>query len=212
MKKKEKYEQQKETKRLNEYRILNFLNVGESSFGQLEESTGLTPAGLSKVLKRLVEQEKIIKKGEGKNTRYSLRHGSTAKEIEYLGYKIEEFRKTGGKNYIDFSDNHQSEAAGYGPPFGILSHLFLDKDIGKQFNPILKKDVFEIEKILFEKIKDNLKNKRVEMFIPKKDINKERLVVLALEVKYSRLLEEIENFNEKKHTKLVQTRLKELKQ
>ena len=211
MKKKEKYEQQKETRLLNEHRILRFLDVGRARFGELLESTGLTDAGLSKVLKRLEEQGKIVKEGKGKKTRYKLEHGSTAKEIQYLGYKIEDLRKDGGKYYVDFADNHLSEATGYGPPFGILSHIFLDKEIGKKFNPILKKDVFELENILFEKIKSNIELERIPKFISKeKADHEENTIIIAFEIKYQNLLNEIKNYNEQNHKKLLQLRLKEI--
>src|SRR5437660_1515747 len=180
--KKEKYEQQKDTAYKNEHRILTALSMGSMSFTGLKDAAGLTDAGLAKVLKRLQAKKSIYRKEEGKKVFYSVSEGITGKELLYLGDTIEKLRSEDAKYYIDFSDNMQSEVAGYGmSPYGILSHLFLDKEIGKQSNLFSKKDIFTLEMNLFDYIRRNVDDMKIILnrkLIDKKD----KKIILAFEI------------------------------
>lgn len=209
MAKTEKYEQQRQTAHKNERRILNALSMGKMTFGQLKTVTGLTDAGLAKVLERMRIQEKIHRLGTGKKRVYSIGKGFTAKELWYLGDTIDELRLGGGKYTVDFSDNHQSEATGYGSPFGILSHLFLDKDIGKTYNPFTKRDVFELEKAVFDHIKQNIGDNKFKINHKIKD-EKNKKIVLAFDIEYDKLLKSLEEYKGNKEEKMVNARRREL--
>lgn len=209
MAKTEKYEQQRDTARKNERRILIALSMGKMTFGELEHASGLTPAGLAKVLERMREQGKVHRKGEGKKKIYSAEKGTTAKELWYLGDTLDELRSNGAKYIIDFSDSHQSEATGYGPPFGILSHLFLDKDIGKTYNPFTKKDVFELEKAVFDCIKENIGDNKFKVNQKIKD-QKHKKIVLAFDIDYDGLVKALEEYKGTKEEKMVKARRREL--
>ena len=208
--KKEKYEQQRDTAHKNEYRILNALSMGSMTFTELQRTSGLTPAGLTKVLQRLQMREKIYRKEEGKKVIYSISRGMTVKELVYLGDTIERLRSEGAKYYIDFSDNMQSDLTKYSlAPYGILSHLFLDKEIGKEYNLFSKKDIFLLEMSLFEKIKSNVEE--IQIILNRKLIDvKDKKIILAFEIDYAELSKAIKSFSEKDHKKLLKTRLREL--
>jgi DNA-binding transcriptional ArsR family regulator len=208
--KKEKYEQQHETAQRNERRILNALSMGKMTFGELKTATGLTDAGLAKVLKRMASLGKIHRKEEGKKKIYSIASGTTAKELWYLGDTINDLRSNGAKYIIDFSDNHQSEAAGYGASFGILSHLFLDKDIGKTYNPFTKRDIFELEKLVFDRIKENIGNNKFKINHKIND-QKDKKIVLAFDIDYDSLLKALEEYSGNKEEKMVNARRRELR-
>jgi len=159
-KKKEPFKTQKDTKARNEHKILIALSMGAMSFTQIQNASGLTPAGLNSILKRMIKENKIYKKGIGKRTSYSISSGVTAKEMWYLGHILADMRENECKYYIDYSDDLQSELFDYGVPWGITSHLFLDKGIGKPLNPFQKVDIFDAEKYIFEKILSNVKKKK----------------------------------------------------
>lgn len=208
--KKEKYELQKKTRSQNEYRIFTALRVGERRFTELLKFTGLSPAGLDKLLKNMQRGGKIIRKEVAGKISYRQDEGTTVKEMLYLGHTIEELMDNDAKYYIDYSDNIQSEVTEYSlSPYGILSHLFLDKEIGKDSNPFSKKDIFTLEMNVFEKIRSNVDDMKVILnrnIIDKKD----KKLVLAFEIDYGILSKSIKSLSEKDHKKLLKTRLKEL--
>jgi len=205
--KKEPYKTQKDTKERNEHKILTFLSMGGMKYTEIQNSSGLSPAGLSSVLNRMINEKKIYKKGTGNKTSYHSSSGSTAKELWYLGHVLADLRENDCKYYIDFSDNHLSEAFGYGSSWGITSHLFLDKEIGKKLNLFSKKDIFQYERYFYESILTKIKKKEIKI-----DHNKKGKVVLAFEIDYDKLAKSIKSHKDSIHKKLVNARLKELKQ
>src|SRR5437899_1185619 len=100
--KKERYEAQKKKRNQNEHRVQVALRVGGRSFTELQQFTGLSPAGLDMVLKRMVKNKDIIKKVDGKNTTYRISESLTGKEMLYLGYTVEDLMDNECKYYIDF--------------------------------------------------------------------------------------------------------------
>lgn len=207
--KSEKRQNQKEIASKNERRVLNVLSMGELPFTELRRASGLSDPGLLMVLKRLLKQEKVFRKERGKKVFYSISKGVTAKELWYIGDTLENLRSDNGKYIIDYSDNHQSEATGYGPPFGILSHLFLDKDIGKTYNPLSKRDVFELEKAVFDRIKENIGDNKFKINQKIKD-QKYKKIVLAFDIDYDALLRALEEYKGNKEEKMVNARRREL--
>lgn len=209
MTKSEKRQNQKEIASKNERRVLNVLSMGELPFTELRRASGLSDPGLLMVLKRLLKQEKVFRKEHGKKVFYSISKGVTAKELWYIGDTLENLRSDNGKYIIDYSDNHQSEATGYGPPFGILSHLFLDKDIGKTYNPLSKRDVFELEKTVFDRIKENIGDNKFRINQKLKD-QKYKKIILAFDIDYDALLKALEEYKGNKEEKMVNARRREL--
>lgn len=209
MRKKEKNEMQKEIAGKNERRILQILSMGRMKFTDLRDASGLSDPGLLMVLKRLQKVDKVQRKEKGKEVFYMTEGGSTAQEILYLGDAIERLRDDACRYYIDFSNSDQSEATGYGPPFGIWSHLFLDKDIGKAYNPFSKRDIFELEKIMFDKIKENIGDNPIR--INHKIKGKDKKIVLGFEIYYDRLLNALEEYKGNKEEKMVNARRRELR-
>ena len=204
--KKEPYKTQKDTKERNEHKILTALSMGGMKFTEIQNLSGLSPAGLSSVLNRMINEKKLHKKGTGKKTSYHTSAGSTAKELWYLGHILADLRENDCKYYIDYSDNHQSEAIGYGHPWGITSHLFLDKEIGKKLNLFSKEDIFQLERNLYESILSKIKKKEIKL-----DQTKKGKIVLAFEINYDTLAKDIKSHKDTNHKKLVNARLKELK-
>lgn len=212
MKIRESYQDQQERKQKNEHRVLSALDQeGPLTFTQLQQKTGLSSVGLIKILARLVQNEKIFKPKDDRMAPYQIKKsGTSAKDLLYLGYTVDELKSNDAKYYIDYSDNIQSEHTKYDLPFGILSHLFLHKDIGKLYNPFLKKDIFEFEANIFKKIKDNIKNKKINLIKLKDDTGKK--IVIAFEFDYNKIIKKIDELSEKEVNDIEKTRLRELKQ
>lgn len=208
MAKREKRANQKEIADKNERRILQLLSIKRMRFAELRDGTGLSDPGLSTVLKRLQKQDKVRREGVRKQTRYVAKGQGNVKEILYLGDTIERLREDGCKYYLDFSDNIPSEATGYGPPFGIWSHLFLDKDIGKTYNPFSKRDIFELEKAVFDRIKENIGDNPIRVNQKIKD--KDKKIILGFEIYYDRLLKALEEYKGNKEEKMANARRREL--
>jgi DNA-binding transcriptional ArsR family regulator len=207
--KQEKYSKQKTDASKNERKILNILSMGEMTFTNLKNHSGLSDPGLLMVLTRLLKNNKIYRKQRGKKVFYSISSSVTAKEIWYLGDVLDKLRAANTKYYIDFSDNHMSEATGYGPPFGILSHLFLDKDIGKSYNPLSKRDVFELEKLVFDRIKENIADNPIKINQKIKS-QSDKKIVIAFDIDYASLVKALEEYKGIKEEKMVNARRREL--
>lgn len=205
---KPKHEAQKEIAGKNERRILQILGIKRMKFTELRNASGLSDPGLLMVLKRLQKQGKIKRIEKGKEVHYVAQGQGNVKEILYLGDTIERLREDGCKYYLDFSDNIPSEATGYGPPFGIWSHLFLDKDIGKIYNPFSKQDIFELEKVVFDCIKENIGDNPIRVNQKIKD--KDKKIILGFEIYYDRLLKALEEYKGNKEEKMVNARRREL--
>jgi len=179
-------------------------------FSELQEETGLSPRGLARILAELEQKGAVTRTIKGRWPAYTLtKAGTRAKDLLYLGYTIDELKSNDAKYYIDYSDNLQSEHTKHDLPFGILSHLFLHKDIGKLYNPFLKKDIFEFEASIFKKIKDNLKNKKINL-IKLKD-NAEKKIVIAFEFDYNKIIKKIDELSEKEVNDIEKTRKREIK-
>jgi len=206
--KKVKHEKQKEKADKNERKILRILSMGRMQFNDLARASGLSDPGLSKVLKRMQKKEIIQWKEKGKKGFYMTKGRGNIHEILYLGDAIENLREDTCKYYIDYSDNDQSKATGYGPPFGIWSHLFLDEEIAKFHNPFSKQDIFEIEKVIFDKLKDNIGDNKFRIAHKIKD--KDKRIILGFEIYYDRLLKAFEEYKGSKEEKLVKARRREL--
>ncbi|MCJ8306182.1 MAG: hypothetical protein HRU07_03930 [Nitrosopumilus sp.] len=203
--KKEPYKTQKETKERNEHKILTALSMGSMKNSEIKRVSGLSDAGLSSVLTRMRKDGKIAKSGTGKNTSYHSKTAGTAKQIWYLGHVLSDLRENDCKYRIDYSDNHLSEAFGYGSSWGIVSHLFLAKEI-KRLNLFSKKDIFQYERDIYESILSKINKKEISF-----DQTKKGKIVLAFEIDYERLTESIVAHKDINHKKLVNARLKELK-
>lgn len=72
-----------------------------------------------------------------------------------------------------------------------------------------KRDVFEIEKVIFDKIKDSIGDNPIKINHKVKGNDKIRLV-LGFEIYYDRLLKALEEYKGTKEEKMVNARRREL--
>ena len=197
------YETQKRVKQEHRNRILSLLSEKPRTFTELQKITRFSPAGLTKMLDDLVKEKEIIK-GKKRGEPYETRT-AYAKQFMNLENTIAEIVYNDGKYYVDYADHISSGIPPYAPPWGILSHLYIDKKTGKKLNPFSKLDVFDIEKFIFEKIRYNIIHHKIDY-----DKNKEGKVVLAYEISYKELIKSIEGTSEEDINAYVLERRKEI--
>ena len=143
-------------------KVLISLQKDPKRYVDLEKETDLSPAGLSKILKIMKEEnviESILVDGKAK---YKLTKKGTISLEEYrtLSYDINEIRTRGGKHHWDYSTLHGTILSS-GLNWGIESELTLDNDV-KDLKLLQPKDVIEIEELVFKKINNNLKKRKLK--------------------------------------------------
>jgi len=167
----------------NRNKILSLLKESPQRFSSLEELTGYSPAGLTKILYDLLEKKKITKMVKDNKLAYSLKKGIRLGEILFLGRVLYEIKERGGKIYIDYTHSRE-DLPEEKVPWGIESHLVLDKNIDdKNLNPISKKDVAEMEQWLFKRIMKKVRKGRL-----KTDEYQEGTIVLGFRMDYDELI------------------------
>jgi len=201
------HETQKRQKREHRDLILKLLMEQRRTFSQLQKATGFSPMGLSKMLEDLKQDGKVVKSDpKNKKSPYNLKgHGIRAKEFLFPGPAINELRDS-GKFYVDLPNHMESEIFNFGSAFGITSYVLYDKKIRKQYRPFWKKEMFEIEKYLYDKIF----TKHHHGSLPIDESIKGKIFVI-LEIDYNEMAMIIKNRTEQENEKLVKDKLLELK-
>lgn len=166
------------------YKVLNSLQKEPKRFTDLEKETGLSPAGLTTILKMLTDEKTIeLSLIDGKS-KYQLTKKGTISLGEFfnLAHDVDEIRSRNGKHYRDYSTLWGSTIS-CGLPWGIESDLTLDKELN-ELNLLSPKDVIAIEEFVFEKFLKNIK---------KRKLTEERVgnIVLGFRIDYSNLVKSI---------------------
>jgi len=141
------------------YKVIIELRKGAKRFKDLEESTGLSPAGLNETLKMMKKNRMIEKNIVDKKQLYRL----TGKGENYnpsISYDITPIQLRSGSNYRDYS-RLRMDIRSRGFDWGIESVMTVDKDI-ENLKLLEPKDVMEIEELIYKKMKNNMiKNKKI---------------------------------------------------
>lgn len=204
----EPYEIQKRQKRERRDAILILLKERRMNFTQLLKSTSFSPNGLTKMLDDLKKEGKIEKEDpKNKKSPYKIKgSGLRLKEVFFPGPKIYDVRDTGGKYFVDLPDYLASEIFNYAPAFGIMSHLLFDKRIEKKYRPLWRKEIFEIEKFVYDKIFTKHHDKGLPIYESLK-----AKIFLILEIDYDKLAKIIKTRTKQENEKLAKDKLLELK-
>jgi len=166
------------------YKVLKSLKNEPKRFKDLQKEAELSPAGLTTILKLLTSEKEIEPTFIDGKAGYKLIKKGTISLGDYftLSYEIDEIRSRGGKHFRDYSSLWGSIIS-TGLPWGIESDLTVDKEIST-LNLLQPKDVAEIEELVFKKINDNIK---------KRKLNEEKFgkMVLGFSIDYYDLIESI---------------------
>jgi len=166
-------------------KIINALKKEPKRFTDLQKETRLSAVGLSDTLKVMKDYNMIETILDGKKNKYRLtKEGENVIEkFLYLSYDIDEIRSRYGEHRRDYSTLYNTILASR-LPWGIESDLTLDDDI-KDLKLLQPKDVIEIEELVFKKINNNLKKKKLK----KMEFGK---MVLGFSIDYNELVKSIE--------------------
>lgn len=165
-------------------RVMRFLKEPKR-FTDLQKETGLSPAGLNEALKIMKEKKEIkLVLVEGK-PRYMLTNKGkiSLENFLALSFYIDEIRTRGGIHHWDYS-TLQGTIVSSGLNWGIESDLTLDNDV-KDLKLLQPKDVIEIEELVFKKINNNIKKRKLK----KVQFGK---MVLGFSIDYNELVKSIE--------------------
>ena len=169
---------------LSRNKVLNSLRKFPKRSKELLKDTGLSVAGFNEIRKILLD-EKLIDHTliNGKEGYTITKKGiTTLKNYPYLAYLIDNIHSRDGRYHSDYTTTTGSILS-LNLSWGIHSDLTYDKDMGK-LNLLSPKDVIEIEKLLFDKISNNIKKKKLH----KEQIGK---MVLGFDINYIEVLKSI---------------------
>ena len=179
---------QKQTKEHNRGKIIRLLHDKPKRFTDLREESGFSPRGLTTMLKDLVANKKIEKIiHEGKETYALTKKGEKSfLELSEISFIIDLIQKGGGSYHQGYS-NIRDSMWFCRFPWGIQDDLVLDKRIGEKLNPLTKDFVMDLQNYLFKKLRENVKNKKIQL-----DKTKEGNIILGFIFDYKELVESIE--------------------
>ncbi len=190
-------------KEYNRFKILKILNKhGPQRFKDLERLAGKSPRGLNLMLKDLLSQKRIAKIIHEGHQAYEITDNGTKKYkiLEFIYHKRTEMLEDGGQYHNDYSKQNLSVISTY-YPWGIEDDLILDKTM-IDANPITKDTAIAVNEFLFEKICDDVKNKKIKL-----DKTKHGSVILELSIDYPELIKSIERNSLEKYKKVTKEEL-----
>lgn len=166
-------------------KIINSLQKEPKRFKDLQKETGLSAVGLSDTLKVMKDDNMVETILAGGYNKYRLtKKGETIIEkFLYLSYDIDAIRSRYGEHHRDYSTLYNTIVAS-GLPWGIESDLTLDNEV-KDLKLLQPKDVIEIEELVFKKIYNNVKKRKLK----KIQFGK---MVLGFNIDYNELVKSIE--------------------
>jgi len=177
-------------KKENQGKILELIKVKGKTNKQLAEELPYTPPTLAKHLNELLERREIQQELLNGEIVYILGDKGIIHpdDISNLSNYLEEIKKRDGEAHYDYS-RLWMETISSELPWGIISHLILDKDL-KKLNLFSRKDMREIEELIFKKIESNLKNNETKQKV------KQGELVIGFNVNFSEILKSLEEDSE----------------
>jgi predicted transcriptional regulator len=130
-------------------------------FTDLQIETKLSAVGLTSILKILLKEKEITLELIGNKKKYKLTKKGTlsASDLNFMSIDLTNIASRNGKYYHTYS-RLQPSMLSSSLPWGIESDLTVDNGIDS-LNLLTRKDVSEIEKLLFQKLVKNFPKKQV---------------------------------------------------
>lgn len=159
---------------------------GALSFGTLQRTVGLFPSTLNTVLKELEGEEKIEKTAHKGNLAYQITKigKGTIIELGILGVEATEIMQKGGIYHDNYS-NWRGSMYYYHLPWGIKDDIVIEKSL-KKINPVTEDTANKVHKLLYQCIKEDVKNRKVHL-----DKTKDGKIILGFTIYYKDLVESI---------------------
>lgn len=149
-------------KKKNQDKIIELINLGEKSYKQLESQLKFSGTTLSKHLNELSKRREIKKVVLNGEIVYKLSDKGiiNPSDISHVSSYLKNIKKRGGEAHYDYS-HLQGEILSSSLPWGITSHLIIDKDL-KKIKLLTIDDVRDIEKLVYQKMIQNIKNEKLQ--------------------------------------------------
>ncbi len=167
-------EYQEKVRQGNRMLVLSYFEEGlPVRFKDLNDVIGLSPMGLSKVLKDL-EKKRLLKHYlHGSRPAYKITKKGISVKLDTITLELinDRIKKDGGKYFHDYSKLRPTFES-KGMPLGIKDDVVIDKDLEKELAPILREVIKNFQEDIFDKFLDESKMKDIhlEKLIDKKII------------------------------------------
>ena len=177
---------QNQMKEHNRQKIIKMLEKTPKRFKDLLGESRYSPRGLSTMLKDLEEAKQIEKTIHDGKEAYALTKGGQdyLRQIPQIAHILDTLDK-GGAYHEDFSVMWGSMMLSR-LSWGIKDNLLIDKKVDDRLNPIKKEIVFGLQEQLYNKIYENVKNKKT-LINDSLDYN----LVLEISIDYKELVKSI---------------------
>jgi len=178
------YHQELEKKR-NEERIKKAISLKGKTNKQLESELEISHSTLANRLRALKKRREIKKEILNEDVVYVLDDMGIINpvDISILSNYLQQITKRKGIAFYDYSQLRGEISASH-LPWAIYSHLIMDNDL-KKIKLLSKDDVREIEKLIFEKLANNIKKDKIKRNVKNGDFE------IGFNVNYSDLLKSI---------------------
>jgi len=149
-------------KKYNQDKILELIKSEGKTNKQLLDGLTYSHTILGKHLKELLKRREIKKDVLNGEIVYVLGDKGIIHpdDISHLSNHLEKIKKRDGEAHYDYS-RLWMESMVDSLPWGIISHLVMDKDLKEQ-NLFSRNDMREIEELVYKKIISNLKNNKIK--------------------------------------------------
>lgn len=173
-------------KEIRKNRVLSFLENGPQSHKELEAKYGRGPSSITRLLIELEEDKKISRTIHNKKPAYEITKKGKNSLLSFgiIGMLINKILGLGGLYQEDYSNLRGSMYYNQ-LPWGIQDDLVYDKKLEK-YNPITKETASKIQKLLYNSIKEDVKNRKIKL-----DESKDGLVILGFIIDYKDLVKSI---------------------
>lgn len=173
-------------KEQNRARIVRLLGTGSKRFTDLLNETGFSPRGLTTMLNDLVTAHKIEKTTlENGKEAYKATKSGESWLMKYIGIvSMANFLRDEGADYYEDRSFMRGSMYFYEMPWGVQDDIMVDRDLE---NPITKETAFELQRLLYKRIKEDYKNNKVQL-----DPSKRGNILLGFMIDYEELVKSIQ--------------------
>jgi hypothetical protein len=172
-------------KEQNRARIIRLLGSGPKRFTDLLNETGFSPRGLTTMLKDLEKAHRVEKTAlENGKEAYKATKSGESWLMKYVGIvSMANFLRDEGADYYEDHSFMRGSMYFYEMPWGVQDDIMVDRNLE---NPISKETAFELQRLLYQKIKEDYKNNKIQL-----DPTKKGDILLGFMIDYENLVKSI---------------------
>ena len=168
-------------------KVLQILKGDPLPFNEISRRTKIWPAMLTSILVDLVKDKKLEQvPHEGRLAYKITKNGiKTIVDLGILGVEATEIMQKGGIYHDNYSNQYGEMQYYWQLAWGIQDDIVYDKSLQK-LNPISEDTARAVNKLLYQLIKEDVKNRKIIL-----DANKNGKIILGLTIDYQDLVKSI---------------------